>query len=222
MFQGRRWVVARVSVLVAVGAVAVGPGPAGAASVQLRLPAPVIDLYHAASVTVSGVHARRAEVRLLGALDRRGPAYRWTPYPWRPLRLVGGSWHGLLPAPPLLGVYQLQLRLDHGRALLSSPRWLLHVLAAGTMTRRSFPTARAAIRDFVAHLPGRPQLVALRPWPRPPFDHRDPRLQRLFVIAYTPRGEHRPAARRGLFLTTVRDNYHGRWRLLQATTQPYD
>jgi hypothetical protein len=147
---------------------------------------------------------------LLGAIDRTGLAYEWTPYPWRPLGLIGSSWHGLLPAPPLLGIYQLQLRLD-GRTLLTSPHWLLHVFARGTMSRRSFPTAVAAIRDFVAHLAGNQQLVALRQWPRVAFDHRDPRLQRLFVIAYAPRGDQRPASRRGLFVTTVRDGFRGRW-----------
>jgi hypothetical protein len=90
------------------------------------------------------------------------------------------------------------------------------------MARRSFPTAVAVIRDFVDHLAGNQQLVALKRWPRASFDHRDPRLQRLFVIAYTPRGDHQAGSRRGLFVTTVREGYHGRWRLLEATTQPYD
>jgi hypothetical protein len=182
----------------------------------------VIDLYHSASITVSGLNARQADVRLLGAIDRTGLAYEWTPYPWRPLRSTGGSWHGLLPAPPLLGIYQLQLRLDDGRTLLTSPRWLLHVFARGTLARRSFRTAVAAIRDFVAHLAGNERLVALRQWPWPAFDHRDPRLHRLFVIAYAPRGDQRPDSRHGLFVTIVRDGFLGRWRLLEATTQPYD
>jgi hypothetical protein len=47
-------------------------------------------------------------------------------------------------------------------------------------------------------------------------------LQRLFAIAYAPEGDTRPNAPLGLFVTTVRDGYHGRWRLLEASTEPYD
>jgi hypothetical protein len=64
--------------------------------------------------------------------------------------------------------------------------------------------------------------VALRRWPLAAFDPRDPRLHRVFVIAYTALGNQRPDSRRGLFVTTVRDGFRGRWRVLEATTQPYD
>lgn len=237
MFEHRARLVVQVSLLTAVVAVTLGPDGAGAAKarsvstpdgtqqrtplVRVSLLSPVIDLYHSASITVSGLNARHVDVRLLGAIDRTGLAWRWTPYPWRSLRPIGSRWHGLLPAPPLLGIYQLQLRLDRGRTRLTSPRWLLHVFARGTMARRSFPTAVDAIRDFVAHLAGNQQLVAVRQWPQPAFDHRDPRLHRLFVIAYTPRGDQRPDSRRGMFVTTVREGFRGRWRLLEAAIQPY-
>jgi hypothetical protein len=238
MFKHRGQPLAQAPLLIAVVALIFGLGAAGAAKansistrygtrpqaalVRVTLPSPVIDLYHSASITVTGLDARHADVRLLGAIDPTGLAFEWTPYPWRPLQLIGNSWHGVLPAPPLLGIYQLQLRLDHGRTLLTSPRWLLHVFVRGTIDRGSFPTAVAAIRDFVAHLAGNQHLVALRRWPRPTFDHRDPRLHRFFVIAYAPRGDQRLDARRGLFVTTVRDGFRGRWRLLEATVRPYD
>ena len=51
---------------------------------------------------------------------------------------------------------------------------------------------------------------------------RDQRLNRMFAISYAPRGDHRASSRIGLFVTTVRNGLHGRWRLLEATTQPYD
>lgn len=153
--------------------------------VSVRLRSEVIDLFHAASVSVSGITTRRAEMRLLRATDRHGLAYEWAPYRWQRLRLVHGTWHAVLPAPALPGVYQLQLRLE-GRRLLSSAGWLLRVFPPGTVTRRSFPTAVAAVRDFVAHLAGDQVLVAMRRWPQARFDHRDPRLHRLYVIAYAP------------------------------------
>jgi hypothetical protein len=97
------------------------------------------------------------------------------------------------------------------------------VLPPGRLDRRSFPTPGAVIRHYVSNLPGNQLLIGARPWPPAAFDHRDPRLHRLFVVAYAPRGSDRSSARRGLFITTVRDGYHrGRWRLLEATTEPYD
>ena len=194
----------------------------GGQPVRVTLRSHVIDLVHPESVSVSGVTARGVEVRLLGAIDRAGMAYEWAPYPWRRLRLLRGAWRGVLPAPALLGIYRLQLRLDDGRRLLSSSSWLLRVFPPGEITRRSFPTAVAAVRDVVAHLPGRQVLVALRRWPQAVFDHRDQRLHRIFVIAYAPHADNRPGSRLGLFVTTVRDGFHGRWRVLEATAQPYD
>jgi len=53
------------------------------------------------------------------------------------------------------------------------------------------------------------------------FDHRDTRLNRIFAVAYAPRGDTRPSARLGLFITAVRTGLHGRWRLLDARVEPY-
>jgi hypothetical protein len=181
----------------------------------------VTDLYHDSSIAVSGLTAGGVEVRLLGAIDRTGLAYQWTPYPWHRLRPRHGTWRGLLQPPPLFGSYQLQLRLDPGRRLLSHACWLLRVFPCGAMARPSFATPVAAVRYFVTRLPGHQVLVALRRWPLAAFDHRDPRLHRIFVIAYAPRAGNR-GARRGKFVTIVRDGFHGRWRLLQATTGPPD
>lgn len=189
--------------------------------VRLVVTAPAIDLYHSASVRVSGMAARSVEVRLVGAIDRRGLAYQWTPYPWQALRVRHGAWRGLLPAPPLYGIYRLRLRLDHGDRFLASARWLLRVLPRGTLSRPSSPAPAGAIRRFVAQLPGDQVLVASRRWPLAKFDHRDPRLNRLFAIAYAPSGDTRPDSRLGLFISMVRNGYRGRWRVLEATTQPY-
>jgi hypothetical protein len=193
----------------------------GSRPVRVVFGSPAIDLFHSASVRVSGITARSAEVRLVGAIDRAGRAYEWTPYRWQMLRAHRGTWRGELPAPPLLGIYRLQLRIDHGGRFLTSARWLVRVFPAGAMKRRSFPTAVGAVGHFVAHLPGHEVLVASKRWPLSSFDHRDPRLNRLFVIAYAPRGDNRRSSRLGLFVTTVRDGYHGRWRVLETTTQPY-
>lgn len=153
--------------------------------------------------------------------DRKGLAYEWTPYPWRRLHRLDGTGRGALTPPPLLGIYRLQLRLETGRRLSSSRR-LLRVFPQGVSERPSFSAAAGAVRDFVAHLPGDEVLVALKGWPLAAFDHRDPRLNRLFAIAYAPRADQRAGSRLGLFVTTVRNGYHGRWRLLETSTGPYD
>jgi hypothetical protein len=211
------------AVAVAVGAAAstTVATAGGHAPVRVMLGSPAIDLYHSASVRVSGITARSVDVRLVGAIDRTGVAYEWKPYRWRALRAGRGSWHGLLPAPPLFGIYRLRLRLDHGGRFLSSAAWLVRVLPSGTLKRQSLPTAAGVLRHFVAQLPGHEVLVAWRQWPLAKFDHRDPRLNRQYVIAYAPRGDNRRGSRLGLFISTVRNGLHGRWRLLETTTQPY-
>jgi hypothetical protein len=210
---------ATVCALGAAAPTAVANGDRGA---RLVLGPRTVDLFHSASVRVSGIAARTVEVRPVGAIDRSGLAYEWTPYRWRALRARHGAWRGPLSPPPLFGVYRLQLRLDHGRRVLSSARWLLRVFPSGTIRRPAFPTPVGALRHFVAHLRGHEVLVASRRWRLASFDHRDPRLNRLFAIAYAPRGDRRRSARLGLFVTTVRSGYRGRWRFLEATTQPYD
>jgi hypothetical protein len=165
--------------------------------------------------------ARSVSVHLAGATDESGLAYVWTPYRWHRLRLVQGAWRGLLPAPALRGIYQLQFRLHPGKRLRPSPHWLLRVLAPGTLNRPSSPNPADVIRDFVSHLPGDQVLIHLRRWPQASFDRRDPRLNRIFVIAYAPRGNNQPGAQIGLFITTIRNGFHGQWSLLQATVQPY-
>ncbi len=194
-------------------------GTVGSSPVRVRVRPGAIDLFRHASIIVGGLTGARLEVRLVGAIDRHGPAYEWTPYPWRRLRPLHGTWRGVLPAPPLFGIYSLQLRLDNGK-LFSSPRWLLRVFPRGVLGRPSFPTAAGAIRNFVAHLRGDQVLVALKRWPLAAFDHRDPRLNRLFVIAYAPRAHDRPSSRLGRFVTIVRDGFHGRWRLLKRARGP--
>jgi hypothetical protein len=105
---------------------------------------------------------------------------------------------------------------------LQSRHWLLRVLPPGTLKRPAFATPRAVIRDYVSGLPGNQVLVVARPYPRAAYDHRDSRLHRLFVIAYAPRSDNQPSSQLGLFITTVRNGYHGRWRLLEATIRPPD
>ena len=188
-------------------------------AVRVTLGSRVIGHFHSNSIRVGGVTARSLDVRLLGATDMSGRAYHWSPYKWRRLRRRGGAWRGVLPAPVMFGIYQLQLRLDHGRKLLTSTHWLERVFPYRTEARPSFATPAAVISDYVAHLPGGKVLVATRPMPLAAYDHRNPRLHRFFAIAYAPRDKIHQQL--GCFITTVRDGFHGRWRLLGVAIQPF-
>jgi hypothetical protein len=180
-----------------------------------------INLFHPTSVSVAGLSARTVEVRLKGATDPAGLAYEWTRYRWRRLRLSDGVWTGALAAPALLGVYELQLRVDGGRKVVQSPNWLLQVFRPQTLSRPTFRRPEMVVRDFVRRIPGDQAVMALRRLRPAAFDHRDTRLNRIFAVAYAPRGDTRPGAQLGLFVTTVRAGLHDRWRLLDATVEPY-
>jgi len=173
--------------------------------------APVTHLGEAIPVTVSGLAAASIDVRAAGATRRLGK-----PLPWTSLTYDGRAWVGLLPPPELRGVYALELRVDHGAAIVRAPRWHANVFASGTLSRPTFASPLDVARDWVRRLPSRPRLVAWRRWPLPAFDHRDPRLHELVVVAYQRPG----GPRLGMFVTAVRGDPHGRWRLLEATVQP--
>lgn len=208
-------------VAAAVSAVVLGAASAAASPRPgVRFRPATITLFRRTSVTVRGLSARSVEVHLKGATDAAGLAYEWTPYRWRRLRFSDGAWRGALPAPALLGVYELQLRLDGGRRVVQSPRWLVRVFRPHTSTRPLFPTAVAVVRDLVAHLPGDEVMVALRRVRPAHYDRRDPRLHRIFAVAYAPRGDTQHGSRLGLFVTAVRDSFTGRWRLLDAGVEP--
>jgi hypothetical protein len=114
----------------------------------------------------------------------------------------------------------LQIQVRQPRRLLRSQHWLLPVLPPGALDRPAFATPLAAIRYYVSQLAGNQVLVTERSWPQAVYDHRDPRLFRLFVIAYAPRDDNATGDQQGLFIATFRDGYHGRWRLLEATVSP--
>jgi hypothetical protein len=116
-------------------------------------------------------------------------------------------------------VYPLEVR--NAGKVYRSRGWLLRVLDRRTLTRPSFaaPEAVAVWRSRTVPRP-RSRLVAIRPWPLPAGDARDARLQKLFVIAYSPVGDLDPAHPLGIWITAFRNGYDGPWRLLEATVRP--
>lgn len=186
-----------------------------AAKPQVLLRPDVVPLGKSSSIEVTGIRSRTLQVRLLGASADSGRAI-----PWMSLRLRHGVWQGALRMPELRGVYPVELRVRPGGPIVRSDEWLLRVFAKGTYARPSFRTPEDVARWWVRKIPGGAKLVALKRWPRPAFDRRDPRLHRLLVLAYSLTG--RPAVhdRLGIFVTAVRDGYRGGWRLLEATALP--
>jgi hypothetical protein len=140
--------------------------------------------------------------------------------PWTRLRFANGAWHGVLPASELRGVYPLELRVKRGAPILRSSHWALRVFARGTLSRPAFDTPEGAARWWLRTLPSHPTLVAMKRWPRPAYDLRDPRLHQLLVLAYSRAGRPAVRDRLGMFVTAVRDSVHGSWRLLEATAVP--
>lgn len=160
----------------------------------------------AAVVSVSGIEAASVEARV--GRTR-----------WRPLVRNSAGWRGLLPGPTLRGVYTVELR-SRGK-VYRADAWLLRVLARRTLARPSFDVPKAVAAWWAQTVPRpRSRLVAIRRWPLPAGDRRDPRLHRLFVIAYSPIGDRTAAHRLGIWITAFRNGYSGRWRLLEATVQP--
>lgn len=190
------------------------PGGTSAKPQVLLLP-DVVALGQSSRIEVTGIHSRTLQVRLVGASANSG-----RPIPWTSLRLERGIWQGRLQMPELRGVYPVELRVRPGASILRSDEWMLRVFAKGTFSRPSFDTPEDVARWWVRSIPGGARLVALKRWPRPAFDRRDPRLHRLLVLAYSLTGRPSVHDRLGIFVTAVRDGYGGHWRLLEATALP--
>lgn len=172
-----------------------------------------MNLYGQSTIAVSGLDSRSLEVRLDGATYADGSLL-----PWRSLNLVRGIWRGNLPTPALHGLYRIEVRTAVGASPIDT-RLFLRVFAPGTRAYPAFSDPAAAVRWWVRTVP-HATLVALKAWPRPAFDRRDVRLHRLFVVAYSLPGHPGVSDRLGMFVTVVRDGYHGGWRLLEATVEP--
>lgn len=185
------------------------------AKVAVTVEPAVIQLHQSAAVAVRGATGGAAvEVRLRGASTPSGVLL-----PWTRLRPAHGKWVGRVGAPSFRGVYPLEVRIGPGGASLTDDTWLVRVLPPGTLARPAFDTPDEVVAWWVADV-AHGTIAGVRPWPLLPYDRRDPRLHRLFVVSYDPAGATGPGDRLGIWITAVRDGYRGQWRLLEATVQP--
>jgi hypothetical protein len=87
------------------------------------------------------------------------------------------------------------------------------------LSRPSYSTPSAVVRSWVRTV-AHGTVDAVRRWQPLTWDHRDPRLHRLFVVAYSPPGKPAIGDRLGMFVTAVRNGFNGRWLFLEATITP--
>lgn len=175
----------------------------------------VVRLNQQAIVIVRGyVPSRGLQVRLAGATDSQN-----VPATWIPLQHRGIVWTGPLPQPKLRGIYLIQLRAGPADPIIQSPGWLFRVFAVGTLARPSFTTPQEVIHWWVRSV-AHATVAALKRWQTVTWDHRDNRLHQVFVVAYSPPGDPAINDRLGMFVTAVRNGFHGRWRFLEAAIVP--
>lgn len=213
--------VVAILVFVLVGAGVGGAAPRGlpqlpgqSALPQVSLSPAVVLLGGRARVRVAGWPAPTLEVALEGATDRQGRLLGW-----RRARLSGGTWWAELPRPALRGIYPLLLREHANSKVVRSPHWLFRIYRRAAAQEPTFASPQETVRWWVGTVPHR-TLAALKQWPQSDLDKRDPKLHRVFVVAYNPPRRPGVANRLGRFVTAVREGYSGRWRLLEATVQP--
>jgi hypothetical protein len=206
--------------VMAAASVLVGAATAGAASPpvtvtpHVSLQPAVVVLGGHATVLVAGWRAAHLQVALDGATDRAGRLLGW-----RVAHRDGQAWIVDLPRPALRGIYPVLLRERAGAHVTRSSRWLLRIFRRQATGEPTFTTPEEAVRWWV-QTSHHAKLAALKRWPRSALDKRDPKLHRLFVVAFNLRGRPGVANRLGRFVTAVRDGYGGPWRLLEANVQP--
>ena len=166
-------------------------------------------------IRVTDIDVPSLEVNVAGGTSVLGTPLRWTR-----LRFRDAAWRGALPLPVRRGVYSLELRAREGGPVISSNEWLLRVFARGTQSRPTFRDLRGVAAWWVRSVHPGGVLVASRRWRLTVDDLRDPRRHQKLVIAYTLPGHRAVTDRLGVFLTAVRANPNGRWRLLEASVAP--
>jgi hypothetical protein len=166
------------------------------------------------SISVTGISVSSLQAQLAGASNNAGRRLRW-----RSLVYRRGVWRGQLAAPALLGIYPVRLRVSPGSPI-GFAGVSLRALQPGTADRPGFGTPEGVAHWWVQKERAGATLVALKRWPTPAFDLRDPRLYQLLVLAYSPHGRPALTQRLGIFVTAFRTSLQGRWRLLETTVLP--
>jgi len=150
---------------------------------------------------------------MLGASGIRG-----TLLPWIKLHRQRRTWRARLPQPVLPGIYPIKLRSVPSHSAQNEIVYL-RVYDGGTDFQPLFVAPEEVAAWWATQIAGG-SLVAVRRWHRTDFDHRLSSLHRVFVIAYDPSGDPASPDKLGAWITAVKEGYHGKWHLLEASTTP--
>jgi len=186
-----------------------------AAHLRVVITPQVVAPYDWATVNIAGApEATAVQVRLVGASDATGRLS-----PWIELRRHGDHWTIRLPQPAFAGIYPIEVRTQPNRVTASRAPTYLRDYWPGTETSPLFSTPEQVAEAWVRDKAGG-TLDAIRPWPGNTIDHRLPPLHRLFVVAYSLPSRPSTSDRLGAWITAVREGFHGRWHLLEASVTP--
>jgi hypothetical protein len=159
-------------------------------------------------VSVSGLHAPTAEVRILGGVASQGHWFGWVQL------LPNGpdSWRTVLRAPGFLGVYPVQVRAG-GRVF--DTKTVVKILPRGFGDAPAFFTP-AEVAGWWARTVARPrptEVISTTTWNRGYFTHRDPELNLLVKVRVKVPTSSSP---RTVYLSMARLRLGGPWRLLET------
>lgn len=200
------------SLVAAVSAVAIA---GGGVHVTVSTPSAVRD--GMVRVTVTGLAAPAASVRIEGGLASGG---RW--FGWVPLLPSGrNGWWTVLRAPGFRGVYPLEVRAA-GRVIPSDTT--VRIVPGDFVTRRSFASPELVAEWWAEHAPHGAKVESVATWQSGFFTHRDPALNRLLAVRVRTFGrwsaEHLKAGVSTVYLSVARLTASGGWRLLERVSAP--
>lgn len=168
-------------------------------------------------IQVAGLHAGSALVVLHGGIASRGKWFRWVPLQ----RSGPDSWHAVLKAPGLYGVYPVRLR---SASTMLTTAATLEILPPGYAREPGFD-APAQVAQWWAWV-AQPGVVvkSITTWRSGFYTHRDPSLNRLLRVQFALLGNwpsmHLRRGSHVLYLSIARTRAGLPWRLLQTVAAP--
>jgi hypothetical protein len=163
-------------------------------------------------ISVTGLHAQAAQVRILGGVASQGKWFGW-------VQLIPNgpeTWRTVLRAPGFLGVYPVQVRV---RGQITDTRAVVKILPRGFADQPAFfaPGEVAAWWARTVAQPRPTAIVSTTTWNQGFFTHRDPELNLLLKVAVKVPAR---TTAKTVYLSMARLRPTGPWRLLETVRSP--